>query len=449
MNDVLLRIAERPAARRLVRRMGLPVPLPEPLQRTDAPWREAELDGLDVVLTPRGPLAPTIEGALRAAGARVHLGAGQAQVDALVLDASGLDRVSQLAELYEALHGTIARLARSGRVIVVGRVPEEALDPEAAAARAALEGFVRSAAKEIGRRGATANLVRIAEAAEDRAGGVLRFLASRRSVFVSGQPFVVTRDAAALAGEAPIARSLAGKVALVTGAARGIGAATARLLAAEGAHVVCLDRPEDQDETREVARSFGGGTLAADVCDPATPAKIARALADAHGGVDIVVHNAGITRDRTLAKMSRAQWDEVIAVNLGAVVRITDALVRGPLRDGGRLILVSSIAGIAGNVGQTNYAASKAGVAGYARALAPLLAPRAITVNAVAPGFVETRLTAAIPLMIREAGRRLAALGQGGLPEDIGHVITFLATPHAQGLTGRVLRVCGGAFVGA
>jgi 3-oxoacyl-[acyl-carrier protein] reductase len=127
-------------------------------------------------------------------------------------------------------------------------------------------------------------------------------------------------------------------------------------------------------------------------------------------------------------------WDQTLGVNLVAVTRITDALVAptqsgGVLRDGGRVICLSSVAGIAGNMGQTNYAASKAGIIGFVRALAPRLASRGITVNAVAPGFIETRLTAAIPLMIREVGRRLSALGQGGLPEDIGELVTFLASP--------------------
>ena len=132
-----------------------------------------------------------------------------------------------------------------------------------------------------------------------------------------------------------------------------------------------------------------------------------------------------------------------------AIVRITDALMSGPMRDGGRIVLLSSVAGIAGNMGQTNYAASKSGVIGYMQQLSKAAAGRGITVNAIAPGFIETRLTDAIPVMIREVARRLSNLSQGGQPRDVGDAITFLSTPGSLGVTGQVLRVCGGALVGA
>jgi 3-oxoacyl-[acyl-carrier protein] reductase len=163
----------------------------------------------------------------------------------------------------------------------------------------------------------------------------------------------------------------------------------------------------------------------------------------------VVVHNAGVTRDKTLARMKPELWDQAVDINLGAVVRITQVLLEGTLRDEGRIVCLSSVAGIAGNMGQTNYAASKRGIIGYIENLAPAVAKRGITVNAIAPGFIETRLTAAMPVAIREVARRLSALGQGGQPRDVAEAITFLSTPGADGITGRVLRVCGGAFVGA
>jgi 3-oxoacyl-[acyl-carrier protein] reductase len=245
-------------------------------------------------------------------------------------------------------------------------------------------------------------------------------------------------------------RVLEGKVALVTGAARGIGEAICRLLAAEGAHVVCLDRPADTGAAAQLARALGGTVLSADIAQVDAPSIIAEHLTRQFGGVDVVVHNAGITRDKTLARMPAEAWDAVIDVNLGAIARIDAALDQAQLlRRHGREICLASVAGIAGNLGQTNYAASKAGVAAYVRRRAADLAERGITVNAVAPGFIETRMTAAIPLFIREAGRRLSALGQGGQPSDVAQVITFLASPGAAGISGAVLRVCGGALIGA
>jgi 3-oxoacyl-[acyl-carrier protein] reductase len=472
MSDLLLDLGKNPAARRLLR--GLPIPLPQELTRAKGAYEERPLAGQRVLvaLAPGAELDNTLAQALAAAGAEAlvtrgdstpfreqgeaygrparHLVNGQSEaidrVDAVVLDASGLNGAAALAELYETFRPWVAKIARSGRALVLGRPARAAADAGHAAAQRALDGFTRSLAKEIGRRGATANLVTVAAGAEPRLPPLLRFLLSPRAAFISGQPIAVSADAAP-GGETPAAtRPLDGKVALVTGAARGIGKATARRLAQEGAQVVCLDRPADDGPLAQVAREVGGRVLLADVSDPGAPGAIAAALA---GGVDIVVHNAGVTRDKTLARMHRELWDQALAINLGAVVAITDALLAGPLRDQGRIVCLSSVAGIAGNMGQTNYAASKAGVIGFVEHLAPRLAARGITVNAIAPGFIETRLTQAIPAMIREVGRRLSALGQGGLPEDVAEAITFLATPGAAGIDGATLRVCGGAFIGA
>jgi 3-oxoacyl-[acyl-carrier protein] reductase len=458
--------------------------MPQARERARGPWQERPLADRRVVVgaAPGGQLSPVLAVTLAAAGAQPLLwpGAGAsldpvafrdageaygrpphileehdtAAVWALVFDATGIADPAGLRALYDFFHPVVARIGRSGRLLVLGRSVEDTATPAAAAAQMALDGFVRSAAKEIGRKGATANLVRVDTDAQGRVPALVRFLLSPRAAFVTGQPIRVSLQAApqpGTDGEVPWVRPLEGKVVLVTGAARGIGAATARLLAGEGAKVVCLDRPADDGPLSQIAREIGGTPLLADVSDPEAPGKIAGELKERLGGLDVVVHNAGITRDKTLAKMKPELWDQTIAVNLDAVARITDALAAadGPLRDGGRVICLSSVAGIAGNMGQTNYAASKAGIIGFVRALAPKLAERGITVNAVAPGFIETRLTAAIPVVIREVGRRLSALGQGGLPEDIGELVTFLASPGAQGVTGQVIRACGGALIGA
>jgi 3-oxoacyl-[acyl-carrier protein] reductase len=221
------------------------------------------------------------------------------------------------------------------------------------------------------------------------------------------------------------------------------------LMAQEGAKVICVDRPEDDGITSTLAREINGDVCLIDVTSEDANAVICEHISSRYDGVDIVVHNAGITRDKTLGRMPQELWDQVLGVNLRAVAGITEALQPKLLRDEGRVICLSSIAGIAGNPGQTNYAASKAGVIGLVRYLSKVLSGRGITVNAIAPGFIETRLTDSMPVAVREVGRRLNNLKQGGHPEDVASAISFLASPGAQGITGQVMRVCGGSLVGA
>jgi 3-oxoacyl-[acyl-carrier protein] reductase len=190
--------------------------------------------------------------------------------------------------------------------------------------------------------------------------------------------------------------------------------------------------------------------MTADITDADAPAQIAAHLKERHGGVDVVVHNAGVTRDKTLGRMSEEQWSSVIAINLTAPQRIDRALFEQEVvRENGRIISVSSISGIAGNAGQTNYSTSKAGVIGFVEAWAPELAKRHVTVNAVAPGFIETKMTAAMPIAMREAGRRMNSLSQGGLPIDVAEAIAWYASPASAGVTGNLVRVCGQSLLGA
>ena len=476
MTDVLLELGQNKLARRLVAQAKLPIPMPERLERPHAARTERFLEGKAVLVSGAGPLSEILARTLSRAGALSALDSAKlAQLfapaaeayarptrllipadaelnepaQAFVFDASACESVAELKQLYDFFHTYLGRLARSGRIAVLGRPPSAAQDVQSAAASAALEGFTRSLAKEVGTRGATANLVYVAPGAEERLPAVLRFLLSGASAFVSAQALHVDARAA-WDGEDAWEQPLSNKVALVTGAARGIGEACARALAAEGAHVVCLDRPDDDEPLSHVVRAVNGSSLLIDIAEPDAAARIARDLEQKHGGVDIVVHNAGITRDRTLARMPEPNWDQVLGINLQAVLSITDALLsERVLRDRGRIVSLSSVSGIAGNTGQTNYAASKAGLIGFTRALAERVRSRGITVNAIAPGFIETRMTHAVPVLVREAGRRLSALGQGGLPEDVAQAITFLAEPGTAGLTGQVLRVCGGALIGA
>lgn len=480
MSDFLLNLSANPQTRNVIKRMGLPIPMPQPLRRTKGPSADRPLADEDVVVytTAKSKLGPYLAKTLAEAGANPYLlghhtalahfqepgeafGRPAQHLDlddekgpdvrpqALVCDASQISEPSELRALYDFFHPVIRSLGKCGRVVILGRPPEDQKTALAAAAQGALSGFMRSVAKEIGKKGSTSHLLYVQSGAEDRLAGPLRFFLSTDSVYVTGQPLTVTKTAKDLDKTTGWTNTLDGKVALVTGAARGIGAATARILAGEGAKVICLDLPKDDGPTSKLAREIGGGVLLMDLAEPDAPTFISDRLQESYGGVDIVVHNAGITRDKTLANMSPAYWDLALEVNLGAVARLTDALLEGTLHKGGRLVCLSSIAGIAGNMGQTNYASAKSGLIEYVRSLSGKIAAKGITINAVAPGFIETRLTDAMPFAMREVARRLNALGQGGAPQDVGRAITFFASPGAVGLTGQVMRVCGQSLVGA
>jgi 3-oxoacyl-[acyl-carrier protein] reductase len=367
---------------------------------------------------------------------------------ALVFDASGIADSAQLHEAFAFFHPTIRRVRSSGRVIVLGTPPEDAKSPRQATAQRALEGFVRSMGKEV-RKGATAQLIYVGKKAEDQIESTLRFYLSPKSAYVSGQAVrigasVLTADG--IDWEHP----LAGKFALVTGASRGIGRAISRVLARDGAHVIGLDVPALQRELEETIGELGGSTLVLDITEEDAPGRIAEHVLEQHGGVDVVVHNAGVTRDKTLGRMSEDQWDKVIDINLTAQERINaELLAREAIRENGRIISVSSMSGIAGNAGQTNYATSKAGVIGMVEAMARAVAKKRLTINAVAPGFIETQMTAAMPIATREAGRRMNSLAQGGLPVDVAETVAWYASPGSGGVNGTVVRVCGQSLVGA
>lgn len=451
MSDRYLAFANSTTGRRLVGALGLPAPLR--LERWTA-GRVRPVDGA-LLLGGEGALADAASAVLHkltdqsfaAEEGRFGLPRWTAEhgpkLKALVFDASGLTRFEQLIELRNFFQPTFKGLGKCPRVVVLGRPPESLKDPIAASVQRSLEGFTRSLGKEI-RRGGSVQLVYVGKGAEDQLEGALRFFLSPKSAYVSAQ---VLRLAASSAQVKDWSRPLGGQRALVTGASRGIGAAIAETLARDGAEVVLLDVPQAKDALEALAARLGGRAVALDICAEDAPARLVEALPD---GLDIVVHNAGITRDKTLAKMSEAFWDSVINVNLKAPQVLTQALLdAGKLHDNGRVVLIASISGIAGNLGQSNYAVSKAGVIGLAQAWAPALAKRGITINAVAPGFIETQMTAAIPLTIREAGRRMNSMSQGGLPQDVAEAVAWFAQPSSGGLTGQVMRVCGQSLLGA
>ena len=246
-------------------------------------------------------------------------------------------------------------------------------------------------------------------------------------------------------------KPLTGKVAVVTGAARGIGATIAEVFARDGAAVVAVDVPQAEEALTQTAKKVGGTALALDVTSSGAVDAIIAHVTEHHAGkVDVLVNNAGITRDKLLANMDEGRWDAVIAVNLLAPLNLTEGLVAaGALGEGGRVVGLSSMAGIAGNRGQTNYATTKAGMIGITETLAPSLAEKGITINAVAPGFIETKMTEAIPLATREVGRRLNSLFQGGQPVDVAELIAYFASPASNAVTGNTIRVCGQALLGA
>ena len=472
MTDLYTQIANNPLGRLVVSSAGLPTPVPLDRYTPGDPIIRGRvlLGG-----APGGRLAGPVAKVLADAGAttstemRDHLRTGAAGADlhasvwnpatadesasfkALVFDASGIGSVADLRELHAFFSPTLRRVERSGRIIILGTPPEDCDDAGATIAQRALEGLMRSLGKEV-RKGATAQLVYVEPGGEHGIESTLRFLLSPKSAYVSGQ--VVHIDGPGGSGgpsSADWQRPLAGKVALVTGASRGIGAAIASVLSRDGAHVVGLDIPPLSDDLDAVTNEVDGSSLALDITGADAPKEIAAHLRREHKGVDIVVHNAGITRDKTIGRMTDDVWQQVLEVNLGAPQRITAELMKGKgvLRSNGRVVCVSSISGIAGNAGQTNYATSKAGVIGLVRALAPDAAKRSATVNAVAPGFIETAMTAAMPIALREGGRRMNSLSQGGLPVDVAEAIAWLASPSSGGVNGNVVRVCGQSMLGA
>ena len=480
MADRYLHWTNTPPGRFLTRRLGLPRPVPlhrwpaerpapggrsprssrgDPSPRSSS-WGDPLLHLVPV--PPRDgaqhtkELAATLDGI----GLPVHTKAEPGtRYAAVVVDATGIRTVAELRGVHENLHPVMRSLAGCARIVVLGARPDPD-DHHQAAAQQALEGFVRSLGKETGG-GRTAQLVRLAPGATAaQAESTLRFLLSPKSAYVSGQAIEIGSGMGSGVGSsgstAPAPevtdweRPLHGRTALVIGCARGIGESVAATLARDGAHVICLDVPQAEADLTRVAEALGGTALPLDITTDDAGARIAAALpAD---GLDVLVHNAGITRDRKLANMSAERWDTVLEVNLDSVLRTTDHLLaQRALRPGtGRVVATASIAGIAGNAGQTNYAASKAGIIGFVRSLAPrAAAEHGVTVNAVAPGFIETKMTAAVPFFIREAGRRMNSHSQGGLPVDVAETTAWFAGPASHAVNGQVVRVCGQSLLGA
>ena len=444
MTDRYTKFANSKAGKGLVRKTGLPrpahlrryhlgdneVPGPVYLGHTPGTARLVQpvadiLDGLDATVITSGDKNPS------------------RGWHALILDATSIETPEELRGVYDFFRPRLESLAPNGRLLVLGSLPETLDKPDAQIAQAALEGVTRSLGKEV-RNGATVQLIRVADGAEDTLESTLRFFLSGRSAFVSGQ-VIDLRPA-----DIPVVdfkRPLTGKTILLTGAAGGIGEKTATVLSSYGAHVLCVDIPAASEKLSHVANRVGGTAISLDLAADGAGDRLLQALPRK---IDSVIHNAGITRDKTLARMSETAWDDVLDVNLAAPYRITRQLLDdGRISDGGSIVLLSSVTGLAGNRGQTNYAATKTGMIAMARYLSDELAKQNITINAVAPGVIETAMTAKMPFGTREGGRRLSSLSQGGQPVDVAETIAWLANPQSAPISGQVVRVCGQSLIGA
>ncbi|MGQ2911321.1 3-oxoacyl-ACP reductase [Aeromicrobium sp.] len=447
MSDRYQDLAHNPIGKFLVKNLGLPNP--PYLERYDG---GPLVDGTVLTGTAKaGTVSKAITAALKADKIEATgVPAQGKRYKGLVFDATGISDAAGLVALQEFFTPVLRQLQGCGRIVVVGSVPEDASTEGARVAQRALEGFTRSIAKEVGA-GSTANLVYLAKGAEKSIASTLGFLLSAKSAYVSGQVVRIGSTGITKVTEpVDLQKPLAGKVALVTGASRGLGEADMRTLARDGATVIGLDVPPLEGDLKALAEELGGGYIVGDITSPDAPATIAAYVKENYGAVDVVVHNAGITRDKRLRNMKAENWQLVVDISVGAPQRITDELLaQGLVNTGGTIIGIASIAGIAGNNGQTNYASAKAGVIGWIQSLAERVAADGITANVVAPGFMETEMVKTIPLGIREAGRRMNSMSQGGLPVDVAEAIAWFANPGSGAVSGNVLGVNGQMLLGA
>ncbi|WP_104118713.1 3-oxoacyl-ACP reductase [Arthrobacter sp. B1805] len=458
MADSYLNLVNTPLPAKIAKALGLPRPS---VLRRYTPGEALAVN--PVLVAGSGPGADALADVLLGWDVEVrrHVLPGEKLSAAVVvLDraASPADLAAPMLELGQA----VRLLVPGGRVMGVFRSPADTTDPAEAAARQGVDGAIRSVAHEL-RGGATANgiVLRGSTTTTDATAlGALRFFLSGKSAYVDGQ-FIEVSSApvesisglaasTAATGEGVADQPLAGRTAVVTGAARGIGAKIAEVLARDGARVVVVDVPAAGEQLAQVANRVGGTALQVDITTADAATRILDHVRQRYGTLDIVVHNAGITRDKLLANMDASRWDSVMAVNIASQLRMNEHFLASPVFSGtGRIISLASTSGIAGNRGQSNYAASKAGVIGMVRAQAAAFDGGGRTINAVAPGFIETDMTAKIPPLTRQVARRLSSLQQGGLPVDVAETIAFLASDSAAGINGQVLRVCGQNLVGA
>lgn len=449
--DGYTRFVNRPLGKQVAKTIGLPQPVPL--------RRHTQGDRLvtgTILILGESASADAVAKQLWEEKYDVRRDAGLKQkFSAIIVALDDIEHPQDLSSTVLALGSALRSLETNGRVITIFRDPNDPAvmsDANALAARRGVEGMTRSLAKEM-RRGATANGIQLGDDVEmtsPSAQAAIRFFLSGRSAYVAGQFLAVSSSA----GNTPQDwdAPLANKVIVVTGAARGIGASISETLARDGASVIGVDVPSAGEALTAVMNRVGGIAVQMDITADDAGDQLLQKAGERFGRLDGIVHNAGITRDKLLANMDDSRWDALMSVNITAPLRINEQLLtargEGVLAENFRITALSSTSGIAGNRGQTNYAAAKAGVRGMTQALATTLGETGGSINAVAPGFIETAMTDAMPAATREVARRMNALQQGGRPVDVAEAIAFFHADASAGINGTTLRVCGQSMVG-
>jgi 3-oxoacyl-[acyl-carrier protein] reductase len=441
MNDYL----QNATLRSLLKTLNIPVPVPPILKRNLAAFSEDELQAKKVAVAGYEidflhQLQHTLHG--KTAAATIY----DSSIDGLVVSCVGIKDIEGLEDLYTSVKNTVSKIAANGRVVIVSKIDNSTA--LSYTVQRSIDGFSRALSKEIGgKKGVTVNQLKITSdvVTVENVVNASSFFLSDKSSFITGQ-VVEMNNNSGISFSSP-EQLLKGKIAIVTGGARGIGAAAARTLHREGAKVIIVDVPSSKEDAEKLAAEIDGDVLLEDITNEKATADIQKYVIDHYKGLDILVNNAGITRDKTIAKMNIDQWRAVLNVNLKAVVQLTETFIQKGFNENAKVVSLSSISGIAGNVGQTNYSLTKSGVIGFTQAIAA--SDKKIFANAVAPGFIETKMTENLPFFIKEGGRRLSTLKQGGIPEDIAELIGFLVSPLSNGINGQCIRACGGSMIGA
>ncbi|QQR98232.1 MAG: 3-oxoacyl-ACP reductase [Sphingobacteriales bacterium] len=438
MSDFL----QNPMVKQIAKSLNLPLPIPALLNRNNNAYSKNEWQTKKTAIVTTSDEDTEAQKIIQILKPYINESSlYQENIDAVVISGLAIDNIEMSVEFFTKAQLAVQKLNKNARVVVLSKKGNNA---ESITIQKSFEGFSRALSKELGKNGTTVNHLVIKDTpAEDVARAILFFI-SDKSSFITGQVIVLNNNYATAIQSTN--QLLSGKTAIVTGAARGIGAATATFLAREGAKVIIVDVPQAEEDAKKLAEEINGDVLLMDITQENAVASIQKHVIDNYGQLDILINNAGITRDKTLAKMSIAQWNSIMQVNLKAAMNLTEAFIAKGFSKNPKIVGLASISGIAGNVGQTNYSASKAGMIAF---MNTLFVEKGLMANAVAPGFIETKMTESLPLFVKEGGRRLSTLKQGGQPEDVAELITFLSSSLSDGVAGQVIRVCGGSMIGA